>query len=217
MAGAIKGLFGGSSRGEKQLEKFRPIGFRSGGSSGTFDERSNTFTVRGTEERRGALRNLVSGFRGRAEEFRGLRDQVTPGFGRLTRERVEAIRNAGQRTVGNLREDLSRRRVAGSSFASREIASVEQSFAQQEELARAESFLGELDLTRQLISDEFDATIGGAQVLVDQFNLDSTLAANLSNAASAQVNANLAAQAEIAQANDEAGGGLLGFVTGLIF
>ena len=60
---------------------------------------------------------------------------------------IDAIRSAGKRTIGNLREELGKRRVLGSTFASREIASTEAEFGRIEEQSRAESFLQELTLT----------------------------------------------------------------------
>ena len=89
----------------------------------------------------------------------------------------------------------------GSTFASREIASTESEFARLEEKARAESFLQELELTRQLISDEFRASIGGAAAVLDQLNFESSLAAELANSASQQNQATAVARAELHSAS----------------
>lgn len=213
----VKGLFGGKSKSEKILQRFRPVGFQTGGTTASFDRGTSTFSVQRTAEGNTAIQNLISGFQAKAREFGGLRKQVTPGFGRLTRARVDAIRTAGKRAVGNLREELGKRRVLGSSFAQREIAGVEASFGEQEATARAESFLGELELNRQLIGEEFGAITEGAAVLVDQNNLDAALAANLSTATSNILNANLTAQAEARAAQEQAGEDFLGTVLGIAF
>ena len=185
------------NKGSSALKRFTPAGFESPGLSGSFNRSTNSFDLRRTAEGEQSLADLRGGFEGLAGEVRGLRGDVKPGFGRLTRSRVEAIRAAGSRTVGNLREELGRRRVLGSTFASREIASTEAEFGRLEESARAEAFLQELDLTRQLISDEFRATIGGLAAVLDQLNFESSLAAELANSASQQNQATAVARAEL--------------------
>ena len=216
MSRIFKGIFGGRSKGEEILQRFSPSGFSAPGLTGQFDKGANQFNLSRTAEGAKTIADLRQAFTGRAAEFRGLRGDVKPGFGELTRTRVEAIRNAGQRTVGNIREELAKRRVAGSTSASREIASTEAEFGRLEEQTRAESFLQELGLTSELIKEEFASTISGFQAILQQMNFETALSANLANNASAQLNANLRAQAG-AQAEQQAVGesfinNLLGFV-----
>ncbi len=217
MSRIIKGLFGGKSSSEKILQRFQPTGFAAPGLTGTFDKAANRFTLSRSAEGNQTIADLRKAFEGRAAEFRGLRSDVKPGFGRLTRARVEAIRGAGQRAVGNLREELSKRRVLGSTFASREIASVESEFGRQEEFARAESFLQELGLTGELIKEEFSSLITGFQTILGQLNFETSLAANLANSASAQLNANLTAQAEARAAQQAVGESFLNNIIGAFF
>lgn len=111
------------------------------------------------------LRPGLSGLRG---EVASLREQLKPGFGALTRSRVEGLRDNRTRAVGNLREELSRRRVLGSSFAQREVSAMEADFVREEDRIRAESMLQEIDATNQLIAQELgifgqEAGIVGAQ------------------------------------------------------
>jgi hypothetical protein len=200
----VKGLFGGKSSSEKILNKFTPASFTAPGLTGQFNRGTNTFNVQRTAEGQRTLDALRGGFEGFASTIRGLRPDVAPGFGRLTKSRVDAIRGAGRRAVGNLREELSRRRVLGSSFAQREVAATEAEFGRQEEAARAESFLQELELTRDLIGQEFQASIAGSAAVLDQLNFETTVSTNLSNSASQQMQANITAQAQ-ARSSQEAG------------
>lgn len=216
MSRIFKGIFGGRSSSEKILQRFQPTGFSAPGLTGTFDKGANRFDVQRTGEGARTIADFRKAFEGRAAEFRGLRADVKPGFGRLTRSRVEAIRGAGQRAVGNLREELAKRRVLGSTFASREIASTEAEFGRQEEFARAESFLQELGLTGELIKEEFGSLISGFAAMLQQMNFETALSANLANNASAQLNQNLQAQAGAREAQQAVGesfiNNLLGFV-----
>jgi len=205
-------LFGKSS-GEKALANFKPVSFTSPGLSGTFD--NNRFTLRRGGEAGAALGDIRRLSAEQAGEFRGLRDRVKPGFGELTRTRIDAIRSAGKRTIGNLREELGKRRVLGSTFASREIASEEARFGQIEEQSRAESFLQELALTGELIREEFSSALGGIETILNQLNLESSIAAQLSQSAGSQIAGLLPAREEAARARREGNAELFTELVGL--
>lgn len=230
----VKGLLGGSSSSERILRKFNPAGFSAGGLTGTFDRSTNSFALTRTPERVQALEGLVSGFNKQAEVFRGLRGQVAPGLSRLTtditdtlgaslRERIASIRGEGRRTVGNIRENLARRRLAGSSFQASEVASAEAEFSRIEDAARAENaqqqaqakaaaFLQEIDFSRDLIQREFQSSIAGAQAVLTDLNFDTAVAAELSGLSSKLMNDNLTAQAEARAAQEQAGEDFLGSI-----
>ena len=203
MTSIFRGLLGKESSAEKILGKFTPAGFSAPGLTGSFDKGTNRFNVNRTAEGETAIRDIRSGFDDLSGEIAGLRPDVRPGFGRLTRSRIEGVRNVASRTVGNLREELGRRRVLGSTFASREIASTEAEFGRQEDEIRAESFLQELQLTRELISDQFKASISGAAAVLDQLNFETGLAARLSDSASRQLQSTNVAMAEARNAQEE--------------
>ena len=212
MSGIVKGLFGGKSRAEKQLERVRPVSFTSPGLTGR--ARGDRVDVSRSAGLTGALQGLVRGLGERSQAFRGLRSRVAPGFGDLTRARVDAIRRAGSRTIGNLRGQLGQRRVLGSSFAQREIASTEALFAQEEERARAEGTVGEIALTGQLIEREFAGAIEAAQSLINQFNFEASLGANLATASQNLQQANATAQAQAAASSEGGAAEFLGTVVG---
>lgn len=97
------------------------------------------------------LQPRVSGaFQGAIDRTSGLMDRVKPGFGDLTDAAVTAIDRGRERATSNLRGELNKRRILGSSFANDQIARTELDFTEKEKAARAESFLQELDLTSQL-------------------------------------------------------------------
>ncbi len=215
MSRIVKGIFGGRSSSEKILQRFKPTGFSTPGLSADFA--NDRFTLRRGAEAGEALSDVGRLSQEQAGAFRSLRDRVKPGFGELTRTRIDAIRTAGKRTIGNLREELGKRRVLGSTFASREIASEEARFGQIEEQSRAERFLQELALTGELIKEEFSSSISGVLEILKQLNFETAIGAGLSQSASAQLNANLIAQSEARAAQQAAGEDFLGTVLGFIF
>lgn len=108
----------------------------------------------GFEGVRGTLGGIRSGLGGLRGELQALRSEIRPGMGRLTESRLAGLESQRGRAIGNLREELARRRVAGSSFAIRELGAVESEFQRQEDLVRAESFLQELGATTDLLNQE---------------------------------------------------------------
>ena len=125
------------------------------------------------QTRSGLLRGDVDAARNRiGGQFQTLQGQVSPGFGRLTEGRVKAVRDRRDEAVGNLRESLSRRRILGSSFASDAIDRQELAFSQEEGNVRAQSFVEELGLSRQLAVDEAVATGQLAQLSGNLLQLD---------------------------------------------
>ena len=204
MSGIIDGLLGKKSKSEKILQRFSPAGFSGGAFSGSFDKGSNSFDLTRTDAGNSAVAGLVKSFDERKQAFSGLKSRVAPGFGEVTRTTVDAIRRAGSRTVGNLREELSKRRVAGSSFAEREIAGIEAQFGELEAKTRAESKLQELGVTIDLTNQETAAAVAGSEALLKQLNIEGSIAASLGQASSQQMRANNLAQAQ-ARASSQAG------------
>jgi hypothetical protein len=113
---------------------------------------------------RGRLRGTNTGLPALAGQAAALRSDVRPGFGRATESRVTALRAQQQQAVGNLREELSRRRVLGSSFASREVSALNADFAMQEDRIRADAFIDELTASGQLL--ELEAGIAGQEAAI---------------------------------------------------
>ncbi len=214
----------GQSSGEKKLKKFKPANFTSGGLSGQYIPRLNKRgkPMKGQFDfvlsRSSGLDENLEGLRASLQErglaFGGLRDRVAPGFGELTRTRVDAIRRAGERTVGNLRERFRQRRVLGSSFAEREIAGIESQFAAQEDQARAEAKIAELGLTAEFMSQEFDSFAQGFQSLINQYNLESSLAAGAAGQGTSALLAAMGAAADLGNARRDRNTNIIGTILG---
>ena len=76
------------------------------------------YTVSPTDSRRADLvSNMQLGLGDYANQLGSLREQLTPGFGALTQARVDRLEHQKSKAVGDLRENLARRRIGGSSFA----------------------------------------------------------------------------------------------------
>jgi len=172
--------------------------------------------------------------------------QVEPGFGRLTeaRNRVfeDALTRLEQRReaeTGDLRENLARRRIAGSSFASDAQARQESAFQQsidelsgQQAQSNAQSFLQELDITRNLINQRFQTETAQAQsalqllnnaeslnraatgVQLDELNFIAQLGSGLVSDVQRALGGIAQRQFQAAAESAAGGGGLLGTIGG---
>jgi len=141
-----------------------------------------------------------------SNELGRIRERVQPGFSDLLSARVGALNANRSRTVGNLRDDLARRRVLGSSFANDQITRAESEFALQEADLRARTTLEEIDATVNLINQQAQYQLNAvAQDIAAQANLAGISASLISGVqqnmtALATTNAQLAAQNAAANA-----------------
>ncbi len=110
------------------------------------------------DDLRARIRGTTTGLPALAGQAAALRGEVRPGFGRATDSRVTALRAQQRQSVGNLQEELSRRRVLGSSFASREVAALNADFAMREDQIRADAFIDELTASGELLGLEAGIT-----------------------------------------------------------
>ncbi len=215
MSKLFKGLFGKSGSERRQID-FEPVSFTSRGLSGAFDKKSNTFDITRGEEVDTSLQDIVAGFRRREGGLQNLRSRITDSVGGLTRSRINRLRSLRDASVGNVRAELQKRRVAGSKFGLGQIASTELGFAEIEDEIQAEGDLTQLGLEQELIVQETQAGIDAAGVLLGQLNLESGMAANVATASTNAIQANLAASAGISESRRDRNTGIIGGVIGLV-
>lgn len=114
--------------------------------------------ARGAEGQKAAgLRSSLLG------DLAGLQSQVRPGFGRLTQAAKKNTTDTFGKRRGNLRGQLARRRVLGSSFGEAEESSLALEEAQALEAAESRSLLQEIDASANLIDQQFKQTATAMQ------------------------------------------------------
>lgn len=175
---AANQLFGPSdSDALAPLQTPQALDFSGGGLFGR--NQGGQFAVGTTDGSRDSLVNQIGNFnRGLGIDLGKLREMVTPGFGALTESRVGALDASRRRTVGNLRDNLQRRRIGGSSFAADAVSRAEAEYGLQEADVRARSFLEELDMSTQLLVNETNANINAVTTVLDELNIRLGLASN---------------------------------------
>lgn len=193
----------GSGSAQAPLTSFTPPGINAGGLTSSFGP--NGIGITADANRMAAVGGLQNTFGQQADALAGLRSTVAPGFSDLRTAALTDIENSRSAAIGNLRENLQRRRVLGSSFAQDAVSRGEAEFAKKKAETEAISYLQELEATQQLMQQEFAARRGVFQTGLDEMNLEATLAAGLAGKATdvlgknAQVEAYLNAQEQAAQ------------------
>lgn len=152
-----------------------------------------------TPETQGFMNRLLTGLNTDESAFGDLLSQITPGFGRLTNARREELRRAQEKSVGNLRDQLARRRVAGASFANDQIGSLESEFAALTDKAISESMVEELKLTGDVIGARTQARNQTISQALSQIQFEGNIGASLTQSVLANMNNLQLAQVELAQ------------------
>lgn len=191
-------------------------GVKGGGLDINFRQKGAIFDITSTPERQGLVGGIRDVLSEQAGEVGDLREEVRPGFGRLTEARVGAIDRARRRSIGNLRENLARRRVLGSSFGQDALTRANREFAQEEERARAQSFLEELQLQNELLTQQFDLRRQSFQTALDELNLQADFATRLAGGGASAISQNQAVQQQIQAEQRSQVGQFLGAGAGMV-
>ncbi len=175
-------LFGGKKgKAQEGLSTFQPTGINAGGLTSGMSGGNITITPSG--ERLGLVGNIASRFGEQAGLLSRLRESVAPGISALRTSRLQEIDNARNSAISNLRDNMARRRVLGSSFGNDTIARAELEFGKERERVAAESFLQELELSNNLINQEFEAGRAQFQTGLDELNLQADIGTKLAGVA----------------------------------
>lgn len=196
------GFFGGSDDNIPTGLKFNPNiktpSFRlSAGASGDVDLTRIGSPQRFTSE----LANLAD-----------LRAGLDPGFGRITETGVTSLRRGTADILGNAREQLSRRRIEGSSFGAGSLALIEQEGEVAVAEFKAKALLEEISATFKIIDEEFVIKSKNFQFELDELRI----ATGLTEAFMGVLSQQAAIDKEIAVAAADAEGGFFGSLGGLL-
>lgn len=189
-------LFGGDDDATAPVKNFKPTMINAGGLSSSLDANGNLSLV-SNADRQGLVRDLGGAFGSEAGFLEALRARVAPGFSDLRTSRLQEIEDARKNAIGNLRENMARRRVQGSSFGQDALTRAELEFGRAKEKTQAESLLQELDATNQLIQQEFTARRGQFETGLNELNLQADVATKLAAGATQQMGANARLEAEL--------------------
>lgn len=174
---------------------YTPPSFSGGGINATFA--GNRYNLGISPQRSQAVGQLASTFGQQAGEIAGLRPTVAPGFSLFRQAGLSDLSNQQSAFMSNLSENMARRRVLGSSFASDAASRAERDFDAQRQDFIAKSYLQELEASNQLIQEQYQASTSQYKTFVDEMNLEAGLAAQLTTSASSAMASVAMAQAKL--------------------
>lgn len=190
-------LFGGGSRVNPNSFAAPTPSINAGGFKGSGGD------IRVTPERAALTGQLAGQFVGQADRLSAL---VGPGLANLRQVRLNQIDDAARRAIGNLRDNLQRRRVFGSSFANDALARAELEAGRQRAAAEAQTFQDAITLDQQ----ESDLRRRAIVAQLSDLDAAANIGLELSGRASTVLQQNAALRAQIATANAQGAGQFAG-------
>lgn len=171
----------------------KPVNMTAGGFSSSLN--GNRLSVGTNATRQGLVSGLSNTSLNQANLLKGLRGQVMDATTGLRASRLAEVENARKASVSNLRDNLARRRVLGSSFGADAVTRANLEFAQQADQVTAESKLQEIQMKNDLINQEYQARTSAFNARIGELNLQADMATGLTQ----QVNQILAMAAQLKQ------------------
>lgn len=218
LAGGALAAFGlyksgkSSEKAAKTIANAKSGGFSSSGLSATPNK--EIYSLTRSSDLNGTLNSISGAYGSSARKIGELLAKVSPGISEATNTAVATLRNRRSEAIGNLRENLARRRVMGSSFASDAISRLDREYAQAEAETKANNLLQEIDLSSKLIQQQTTANIGQFQTYLDQMNLEAEVGTQLASGVTATLSSNAQALASLSAQSAQGYGALAGNVLG---
>ncbi len=186
--------------------------FSGGGLNGT--STNGVGSVTPTADRTAVVGGLSGAGEAAANTFGDLFNTVKPGFNDLLASRLNIFNDSARSAIGDLSQNLSTRRILGSSFGQDTLTRARSEFGRQRDAIVADNFLKSLEAQRQLTANQFDARIKAFQPKLDELNLEATTASNLAQAGSRAMNDAAQFNAKNQNASNAAGTASLGSIIG---
>ena len=158
---------------------FTPLNYNAGGLTATYGP--NGYTVTPDAQRQALIDQLYGGYNSAATAFGDLRNQWTPGESALRNAQLQSIENARQANISDLRENLAKRSVLGSSFAQDAQTRANMDFEQQKNQVISQTYLQELDAQNQLIQNQYAAATNAVATKVNELNLEGNVGMQLTS------------------------------------
>ena len=186
MADTFKFGSGASSPSVRDLTALR---LRNVGGITTKVSKKGKVKVRSSAARQALIGDVRAALEEGTGELIDIRERVRPGFSAFRRAGLEAIGTRARRSIGNLRENLARRRVAGSSFAEDAVARAEREFAQEEAEFASATTLQELDVFTQLTQQITQQRVAAVERQIQELNLQLDVGLQLATQATSSLTA----------------------------
>ena len=184
-----------------QLGKKRTVD--AGGLKGTVDKYGRVVDVRSSAERDRLVNSLSAVFNRGAGEYEDLRDMVRPGFSALRDSQLLQVENARKRAMSDLKNDLTLRGVAGSSFAGDTQTRQEISFLEEKQRIEAVTFIQEMEMTSNFIDKQYQMESQALGVKLNELNIQAEMGLKLAGVGADLLKTQASLQTELAAYNEK--------------
>ena len=150
-----------------------------GPSYGIGIDSSGKINANRTAGTQGWIDTLLGGTAADEGGFNSLIGNLDPTFGRLTTANDQRFDDAKRKAVGDLREQMAKRRVLGSSFAEQNVNSVGAEYDRMKEQAAAENAAKSLELQSQALQARSAARIQNVSQALSQIQFEGNVGASL--------------------------------------
>lgn len=227
---ALTNLFGSTKAASPQIQFNNVPAFSGGGLFGELnkDQGGGSYNVTADANRTGVVQSLGDVYKGLGDITGTLRDTVAPGFNQMLTSRLNDLSDIAHSAIGNLRDNLSARRVLGSSFGMDTLSRANAEFGRARDAAIADNFLKSLQMNNALLTQQYEAYAKQHQTALNELNLEGGIASDLSAKSANILAENARTQATLNEKNGEFNanmsnnqasglGGFLGRVGGSFF
>lgn len=152
-------------------------GFYGGGLTGT--RVGDRFQVSSSPERQKLIQGISGALNDQARGYAQLRDDFGVGISGLRESLLNRVDNNQRRTISDLKDNMARRKIAGSSFAADTLARAQNKFNQERSRIGEQIGLIELQAQADLIKQQYAATITAYNTGLQELNLQGDAAIKL--------------------------------------
>ncbi len=170
-------------------------GFAGGGLTGS--RVGDRFQVSGSPQRNAIISGMSGSLNDQAREFAALRSKWGSGTSDLRKSLFQEVDNNSRRTISDLKDNLARRKVAGSSFAADAIARAQNEFNQERNRIGQQLGLIELQAQQDLIGKQYQSTVTSYNAALQELNLQGDAAIKLATQGQAAISNLAGIQSEL--------------------
>lgn len=174
---SVPNLVGGSTY--EYIKNMNPTGFNAGGFSSSFN--NGTVSLNTSPERQALVSGVQGQYQNQADELMALKGTVAPGMSAFRQSALSRLEDARKAAISNLRENFARRGILGSSFGEDAIARQDMEYQREAERISTESYLKEVELTNNLLNQQYEAGVNAFQTGLNELNIGAELGAKLAS------------------------------------
>lgn len=158
-----------------------PTGLNAGGINAAYQ--NGTINLNTSPFRQSQVQGIVDTLNDQYADIEQQRGTVAPGYSNFRQAALQRLDDSRLRALSNLRDNMARRGVLGSSFGEDALNRQQLEYEREAERINTEAYLKEIELTNQLSQQQYAAGVSAFETGLNELNFQSELAAKLTGQA----------------------------------